>query len=212
MNNVLSYAKLMSEPNSLEAIREGARVICERRGRYADTISNDVERIKSEISVIESLIKTIEENSSVLDGNQESELKALCEQLKKSLKAYLQKAESLCKRFKNKKIKVVAFGQRSQGKSTFTRLYTGLPESVVAEKNQGDDLDKTGALSVISHVSLEKGGRPVDDPNITIHFKTSESVLKPVNDCIRQLSVISGFMLPGCTGNGYMTWNDFNTV
>lgn len=208
MSNVLSYAQLMSEQNSLEAIKEGARLICDRRGRYADTISNDVERIKGEISVIESLIKTIEENSSVLDSSQESELKSLCEQLKKSLKAYLQKAQSLCNRFNNKKIKVVAFGLRTQGKSTFTRLYTGLPESVVAEKNQGDDLDKTGALSVISH----KTGVPVKNPNITIHFKTSECVLKPVNDCIRQLSVISGFMLPGCTGNGYVSWNDFQSV
>ena len=134
MSNVLSYAQLMSGQNSLEAIKEGARLICDRRGRYADTISNDVERIKSEISVIESLIKTIEANSSVLDSNQESELKSLCEQLKKSLKAYLQKAQSLCTRFNNKKIKVLAFGSKSQGKSTFTRLYTGLPESVVAEK------------------------------------------------------------------------------
>lgn len=212
MNNVLSYAKLMSEQNSLEAIREGARVICDRRGRYADSISNDVERIKSEISVIESLIKTIEDNSSVLDDKRKSDLLDLCKKLRLSLKEYLRKAENLRDRFKNKKIKVIAFGLSSQGKSTFTRLYTGLPESVVAEKNQGDDLDKTGALSVISHVSREKGGRPVDDPNITIHFKTSESVLKPVNDCIRQLSVISGFMLPGCTGNGYMSWDDFKSV
>ena len=164
MNNVLSYAKLMSEQNSLEAIREGARVICERRGRYADTISNDVERIKSEISVIENLIKTIEENSSVLDSNQESELKSLCEQLKKSLKAYLQEAQSLCTRFNNKKIKVLAFGSKSQGKSTFTRLYTGLPESVVAEKAADDDRDKTGALSIISH----KKGNAVNNPQITV--------------------------------------------
>jgi len=208
MNNVLSYAQLMSGQNSLEAIKEGARLICDRRGRYADTISNDVERIKSEITVIESLIKTIEENSSVLDSKQESELKSLCKQLKTSLNAYLLKAQSLCKRFKNKKIKVVAFGLRTQGKSTFTRLYTGLPESVVAEKNQGDDLDKTGALSVISHQT----GVLVNNPNITIHFKTCECVLKPVNDCIRQLSVIREFILPGCTGNGYDSWNDFKSV
>lgn len=208
MNNVLSYAKLMSEQNSLEAIREGARVICERRGRYADTISNDVERIKSEISVIESLIKTIEENSSVLDGNQESELKSLCEQLKKSLKAYLQKAQSLCNRFNNKKIKVLAFGPKTQGKSTFTRLYTGLPESVVAEKAPDDDRDKTGALSIISH----KKGNAVNNPQITVYFKTSESVLKTVNSCISQLSILPNFSLPNCTSRGYKTWSDLSSV
>lgn len=208
MNNVLSYAKLMSEQNSLEAIREGARVICERRGRYADTISNDVERIKSEISVIESLIKTIEENSSVLDGNQESELKALCEQLKKSLKAYLQKAQSLCNKFNNKKIKVLAFGPKTQGKSTFTRLYTGLPESVVAEKAPDDDRDKTGALSIISH----KKENAVNNPQITVYFKTSESILKTVNSCISQLSILPNFSLPNCTSRGYKTWTDLSSV
>lgn len=208
MNNVLSYAKLMSEQNSLEAIREGARVICERRGRYADTISNDVERIKSEISVIESLIKTIEENSSVLDGNQESELKALCEQLKKSLKAYLQKAQSLCNKFNNKKIKVLAFGPKTQGKSTFTRLYTGLPESVVAEKAPDDDRDKTGALSIISH----KKENAVNNPQITVYFKTSESILKTVNSCISQLSILPNFSLPNCTSRGYKTWSDLSSV
>lgn len=208
MNNVLSYAKLMSEPNSLEAIREGARVICERRGRYADTISNDVKRIKSEISVIESLIKTIEENSSVLDGNQESELKSLCEQLKKSLKAYLQKAQSLCTRFNNKKIKVLAFGSKSQGKSTFTRLYTGLPESVVAEKAADDDRDKTGALSIISH----KKGNAVNNPQITVYFKTSGSILKTINSCISQLSILPNFSLPNCTSRGYNSWNDLSSV
>lgn len=208
MNNVLSYSKLMSEQNSLEAIREGARVICERRGRYADTISNDVERIKSEISVIESLIKTIEENSSVLDSNQESELKSLCEQLKKSLKAYLQKAQSLCTRFNNKKIKVLAFGSKSQGKSTFTRLYTGLPESVVAVKATGDDRDKTGALSVISH----KKGSTVNNPQITVYFKTCESILKTVNSCISQLSILPNFSLPNSTSRGYKSWNDLSSV
>ena len=129
MSNVLSYAQLMSGQNSLEAIKEGARLICDRRGRYADTISKDVERIKGEISVIESLIETIEENSSVLESSQESELKSLCEALKKSLNAYLKKAQSLRSRFNNKKIKVLAFGLKSEGKSTFTRRYTGLPES-----------------------------------------------------------------------------------
>ena len=208
MNNVLSYAKLMSEQNSLEAIREGARVICERRGRYADTISNDVERIKSEISVIESLIKTIEANSSVLDSNQESELKSLCEQLKKSLKAYLQKAQSLCTRFNNKKIKVLAFGSKSQGKSTFTRLYTGLPESVVAEKAADDDRDKTGALSIISH----KKGNAVNNPQITVYFKTSGSILKTINSCISQLSILPNFSLPNCTSRGYNSWNDLSSV
>lgn len=208
MNNVLSYAKLMSEQNSLEAIREGARVICERRGRYADTISNDVERIKSEISVIETLIKTIEENSSVLDSNQESELKSLCKQLKKSLKAYLQKAQSLCNRFNNKKIKVLAFGSKSQGKSTFTRLYTGLPKSVVAEKAADDDRDKTGALSIISH----KKGNAVNDPQITVYFKNSESILKTVNSCISQLSILPNFSLPKCTSRGYDSWNDLSSV
>ncbi len=208
MNNVLSYAKLMSEQNSLEAIREGARVICERRGRYADTISNDVKRIKSEISVIESLIKTIEENSSVLDSNQESELKSLCEQLKKSLKAYLQEAQSLCTRFNNKKIKVLAFGSKSQGKSTFTRLYTGLPESVVAEKAADDDRDKTGALSIISH----KKGNAVNNPQITVYFKTSGSILKTINSCISQLSILPNFSLPNCTSRGYNSWNDLSSV
>lgn len=208
MNNVLSYAKLMSEQNSLEAIRKGARVICERRGRYADTISNDVERIKSEISVIESLIKTIEENSSVLDGNQESELKSLCEQLKKSLKAYLQKAQSLCNRFNNKKIKVLAFGPKTQGKSTFIGLFTGLPESVVAEKAPDDDRDKTGALSIIYH----KKGNAVNNPQITVYFKTSESILKTVNSCISQLSILPNFSLPNCTSRGYKTWSDLSSV
>ncbi len=205
---VLSYSQLMSEQNSLDAIRSGARVICERRGRYADTISNDVERIKNEISVIESLIKTIEENSSVLDSNLESELKSLCEQLKKSLKAYLQKAQSLCNRFNNKKIKVLAFGLKSEGKSTFTRRYTGLPESVIAVKGDGDDKDKTGALSVIFHDKKFTK----EDPKIIVHFKTQEDILTIVNFCVKKLSVLPDFKLPNCTDSGYLQWSDLESV
>lgn len=208
MNNVLSYAELMSKQNSLDEIKKGAKLICDRRGLYADRISKDVERIKSEVSVIESLIKTIEENSSVLDSNQEAELKSLCHQLKESLKAYLQKAQSLCKRFNHKKIKVLAFGKKSQGKSTFTRLYTSLPESVVAEKGAKEDQDKTGALSVISH----RKGVALDAPEITVYFKTSESILKMVNRCISQLSILPNFSLPNCTSRGYNSWNDLSSV
>lgn len=208
MSNVLSYKQLMSRQNSLDVIKERAKLICDRRGRYADTISNDVERIKSEISVIESLIKTIEENSSVLDTNQEAELKSLCQQLKESLKTYLQKAQSLCKRFNHKKIRVLAFGYRTEGKSTFTRLYTGLPESVVAQKGASEEKDKTGALSVISH----KKGVALDDPEITVYLKTSESILKTVNRCISQLSILPNFSLPNCTSRGYNSWNDLSSV
>lgn len=208
MSEVLSYTQLMSKQNSLEAIREGAKVICERRGRYADTISNDVERIKREISVIENLIKTIVDNSSVLDGNQESDLKSQCEELNKSLKAYLQKAQSLCNRFNKRKIKVLAFGLKSEGKSTFTRRYTGLPESVVGVKGTGVDQDKTGALSIIYHdINHTK-----DNPNIIVHFKTQKEILTVVNFCIKKLAVLKDFKLPNCTNSGYSTWNDLASV
>ena len=208
MNNVLSYAQLMSGQNSLEAIKEGARVICDRRGRYADTISNDVERINGEISVIKDLIKSIEDNSSVLDDKHKSDLLELCENLKLSLKGYLRKAENLRDRFKNKKIKVLAFGLKSEGKSTFTRRYTGLPESVVAVKGAGVDQDKTGALSIIYHDKKY----PKDNPKIIVHFKTQIEILTVVNFCIKKLSVLPNFKLPNCTDSGYSTWDDLALV
>lgn len=208
MSNVLSYAQLMSGQNSLEAIKEGARLICDRRGRYADTISNDVERIKGEISVIKGLIKSIEDNSSVLDDKHKSDLLELCEKLKLSLKGYLRKSENLRDRFKNKKIKVLAFGLKSEGKSTFTRRYTGLPESVVAVKGAGVDQDKTGALSVIYHDK----NYTKENPKIIVHFKTQEEILAVVNFCVRKLRVLPNFKLPNCTDSGYSTWNDLALV
>ena len=209
MCNVLSYNQLMSqENNSLQEIRERARVICERRGRYATKISSDVSKIESEIKAIESIIDTIKTSCFVLENEQKEDLETLCKDLGESLKNYLAKASALRTRFNNKKIKVVAFGLKSEGKSTFTRLYTGLPESVVAVKGNNTDQDKTGALSVIYHdVRYTK-----ENPQILVHFRTRRDILNVVNFCVEKLSVLPNFRLPGCTKSGYSTWGELKSV
>ncbi len=183
-------------------VKKKALEICSRRTKYAKAIP--VEKISEKVAQGKALIKTIKG----LLPKSEDKINAIvlqkCSELEDKLDIYFDEAQKLQKRFANDKIKIVIFGKKSNAKSTFIQLFTGLDEKIVSVKAPGNDLDLTGATNIISH---DKGGTKVN-PKITVYFKTCETLLKELNQSI--LNLYDGLKeLDPSFNFSYTSWDDF---
>ena len=190
----VNYSQLVSENQDraqrVNQIRATAQSICERRIELAQRLKQSVQRIHEDRINVEGVISNIEQNLSMIqDADVVSEINAICVNLKSDLEEYESSTKQLSNRFENKKIKISSIGFRSQGKSHFTCLYSGLPESVVAVKGPIDEEDKTGAINIIHH----KQRIPSSNPEIKVTFRTKEEVLLRINQYLSKWPVpISG--------------------
>lgn len=159
-----------------------ASQICERRKQYAQSLAIELENIKSERNRIQTILNDLNANANSLsDVTDISSVKGYCSRIKTAIDTYVNNVEKLCERFRNQKIRVVSFGPKSQGKSLFTKLYTGLDDRYVTVKDKGTLADKTGALSVIHY---EEG---LETPRITVSFKSKQDILNRINEFIALL-------------------------
>ncbi len=211
MTKIIWYNELAENIGNIDIekrelkIKETAEKICKTRRDHADSIKKDIDNIRVEDEQIEKLIRNIRDNYGILDEKDKQDIETKCHQLEESIRDYIEKCEKLCARFKNQKIKVVAFGPKSQGKSTFTSLYTGLDHAVVAVKQAGND-DKTGATSVILHSGEEKG------IEIRVLLKSQEEILSMINSSLNALRELN-LSIPGTNNNGiYNSWDDFMDI
>ena len=185
-----------------EEVKKKAQVICSRREKYAKAIP--VEKISEKVAQGKELIKTIRG----LLPKSEDKINAIvlqkCSELEEKLDLYLDEAQKLQKRFKNEKIKIVIFGKKSNAKSTFIQLFTGLDEKVVSVKAPGNDLDLTGATNIISH---DTSGTK-KSPQIKVYFKSSETLLRELNQSI--FNLYDGLKeLDPSFKFSYAIWSDF---
>lgn len=185
-------------------IKETAAKICNTRREYANSIEANVSNIQKEAEQINTFIREIRNKYDILDEREKRNIEPKCEQLKNALKDYVEKSANLCTRFRNQKIKIVAFGPKSQGKSTFTGLYTGLDDEVVAVKQAGND-DKTGATSVIIH------SNDVDDIKIKVFQKSQEEILAMINSSLTALKKLN-LSIKGTRDGVFKSWADFKNV
>ena len=163
-------------------ILENAKEICERRKQYAQSLSIELENIKSEKNNILTVLNDLNGKADLLpDVTDISSVKGYCTRVKTIMDNYINNVERLCERFRNQKIRIVSFGPKSQGKSLFTKLYTGLDDRYVTVKDKGTLADKTGALNVIHY---EEG---LETPRITVSFKSKQEILNRVNEFIALL-------------------------
>lgn len=181
------YFQLVSENqdrvNRIEQIRETANSICSRRIGLAQCLKERVQKIHEDRISIKDVISNIMSNLGIVqDANTLSDIRTLCSNIESDLDEYERSAKELSNRFENKKIKISSIGYRSQGKSNFTCLYSGLPENVVAVKGPIDEEDKTGAINIIHHMSGISSSNPV----IKVTFKSKEEVLARVNEYLAQ--------------------------
>jgi len=207
MTKIIWYNELAKNNCNIEqrehAIKELSDKICSRRKEYASILEHDLVNIRMDKDQILELITNISKSYNVLSKNKRDELQSKCQKLKTAIENYEETSSNLCIRFRNQKIKVVAFGPKSQGKSTFTCLYTGLDESVVSVKQAGND-DKTGATSVILH-------RKNKELEIRVFLKSQEELLSIINSSLKALSSYN-LDMPGTVTGVYKSWTDFMTI
>lgn len=170
----------------IENVVKTADGICERRRAYANKVQETLVLIKQEKETVFPYLSDIQEKIRLIeDETEKSNILTLCSEIKSETEGYIEKVTELSDRFKNQKIRIVSVGPKSQGKSLFTRLYTGLEENIVAVKNDGADSDKTGAISVIHH----KSWVDPEKPEIKVFFKSKDEVLRRLNEFMTNLNI-----------------------
>lgn len=190
-------------------VKEKAKKICERRKRDAQRIQNEIARIEPQVADLKTVISKIEETVGVASTDACQKIKNKCNDLSNMLDGYLHAGNSLAGRLSNQKIRVLAFGEKSQGKSLFTTLYTDIKNgNIITVKKSGMDKDLTGAISIIVH----KEKVLPDKPEIRVYFKKEDEILQLVNQCLRDLRPL-GLLLPHTKEDGtYASWEKLMRV
>lgn len=162
-------------------ISEKAQEICTRRQNYADYLEGQLVELKRYQTGVNSALCDLLSSSSSIEGIDKETVISQCNAIKEELTNHIDRVEKLCIRFRNKRIRIVSFGPKTQGKSVFTQLYTKLDDSIVAVKPDGNGIDKTGAINVIKHDGS------LTSPKIIVHFKTQQEVVDKINSYISLL-------------------------
>lgn len=174
-------ASLRDVQNVEYDISEKAQDICTRREKYAEYLEGRLVELKRYQTSMNSTLGNLLRSSSLMEGIDKEAIISQCNAIKKDLANHIERVEKLCIRFKNKRIRIVSFGPKTQGKSVFTQLYTKLDDSIVAVKPDGNGIDKTGAINVIKHDGT------LTSPRIIVHFKTQQEVVDKINSYISLL-------------------------
>ena len=166
-------------------VKKNASEIRTRRIGKAKELEASSVKIAQEKQSISSLLEQAQETLSKLTVSSQNKeaLDRLIAELEKAYNQYEYSTRNLARRFQNAKIRVIAFGSKSQGKSSFIKSFTKLPDDIVASKTGGND-DKTGTMCIYYH----KEGIPTDNPEINVVFRKPEEILSIVNKCLSQLS------------------------
>ena len=158
-------------------IKDEAKKICKRRKEKAADLENQVRMLAEKKAQLDSYIQAIRESLCVeSDMEKKAKVEQLCNELDDVVRKYQSKLVELKERFANQKIRVLSFGSKSQGKSSFTKAYTDLSDAVIGVKPQGVNNDKTGTTSIIIH----KSGVSASSPEIFVVFKKPE-IQRPCN-------------------------------
>lgn len=176
--------KSLSEDEIAKSVKNRAEAVCKNREDLAKELGKVLSNVEEQKKRIDSIVTNILNILDKLPLREDEAIRNCCKALLSKYYDYENDIRVLEKRFQNKKIRVISFGDKSQGKSSFTKAYTGLPDSVVAVKSPTDNIDKTGATNVIIH----KDGVSVENPEIFVVLKKKDSILEAVNKCLGELS------------------------
>lgn len=195
---MISYKQLLSGNQNIAnlptAIRTTAADICERRRLRGQDLEEKALVVRKEREQILKLIESLRENlHACKDEDVKSDIENLITRLEQSLNRYSKDLTNLARRFKNSKIRILSFGFKTQGKSLFTKLYTGITDDRIVSVKSNTNKDQTGATNVIHHNIKYKA----DAPHITVYFRNDSEVLNLINNALREvLPLIKGTKLP----------------
>lgn len=180
MNTVLDTSTIQAE------VKKNASEIRTRRIGKAKELEASSVKIAQEKQSIKSLLEQAQEALSKLTVNSQNKetLNRLIIELENAYSQYEYSTRNLARRFQSAKIRVIAFGKKGQGKSSFIQAFTKLPDEIVTPKDFGSTKDKTGTTCIYFH----KPGVSAKDPEIYVVFRKPEEILSKVNEALSMLS------------------------
>ena len=130
MSTVLDTSTIQNE------VKSEAAEIRTRRIRKARELEASSAKIAQEMQSIKSLLEKAQDALSKLNvSNQNKDaLNRLIIDLENAYSLYESSTRNLAKRFQNAKIRIIAFGSKGQGKSSFIKAFTNLPNEIVTPK------------------------------------------------------------------------------
>lgn len=201
MSAVLDTSTIQDE------VKENAKAIKARRIGKAKELEENSKKIAQEKQFVLNLLEQAKDALSKLNvsiQNKESLIRLILE-LENAYNQYDHSTRNLANRFKNENIRIIAFGSKSQGKSSFIKSFTKLPDDIVASKERGDNDDKTGTMCIYYH----KEGVSSNNPEINVVFRRPEEILSIVNKCLSQLSKAG---LKICGKTFFSSWTELKGV
>lgn len=196
MNQELDTSTIQNE------VKTNAHDICERRKSNANDLEARKIIISNERASINSLLNNAQNALSKQNINSDDFklFLRIISELDSLYAKYEKEVSDLASRFKKSKIRIVAFGKKSQGKSSFIREFTRLPKDVIETKEHGDDKDKTGCTCIYHH----KENCSPENPEIKVVFRTTTEILNTINHCLKGISD-TGFRIDG---RNCFTWDE----
>lgn len=188
-------------------VKANANEIKTRRIGKAKELEATSVRIAQEKETLSHLLDNAKSVLSRINVSEQNKvaLSLLMSKLVEAYSKYEHSTKTLAKRFQNAKIRVIAFGSKSQGKSSFIKSFTKLPDEIVASKKANSNADKTGTTCMFFH----KKGVLANNPQIFVVFRKREDILRLVNDSLSMLSK-TGFKINGKTS--FLQWSELQTI
>ena len=180
MNIVLDTGTIQAE------VKKYASEIRTRRIDKAKELEDSSVKIAQEKQSIRSLLEQVQDALSKLTVSSQNKetLNRLIIELENAYSQYEYSTRNLARRFQSAKIRVIAFGKKGQGKSSFIQAFTKLPDEIVTPKDFGSTKDKTGTTCIYFH----KPGVSAKEPEIYVVFRKPEEILSKVNEALSMLS------------------------
>lgn len=184
-NEPLKNADGVEVTNVREYIRVMAQRISQRRKDNADSIKEAKLIVDKKATEAIKNIDTIKNNIPLLvhaghftSAEGENILNS-CKTVADSIVDYQRDINILYDRISHGKIRISSVGLHRQGKTIFTRLFTGLGEDVLPSLN--GLTDTTGTLVILNHVKENV------EASYTVSFYTKNEIIKTVNEYIKNI-------------------------
>lgn len=181
---VLDYKELsrIGKNVKIDGIIKKAKAICEARIQNAQPLNQAKEEV---LSGLDGVLKSISHVRGIAgnftqDKDLPGKIDAVCDKLLQAIPEFKKSVEILCSRMNEGKIRIVSIGEKSQGKSLFTQIYTQIPDAspILKVKAPNNTDDCTGAVNTFYH----KDG--FSDPLIEVNFLDLERVVSIIKSYV----------------------------
>lgn len=170
----LIYFDDLEHNAEVESIKQQAKAICDARRQNAKPLMQAKNDTFVGLVGLENAVRDIKTNIGTFSDSQDTTNAIIveCDKILSSIPEFKKAAEILCSRLNEGKIRIVSIGEKSQGKSLFTQIYTHIEEGskILKVKDSNDVDDCTGAVNTFHH----KDNQSV--PLIEVEFLSLEDI------------------------------------